>query len=426
MPEQLKIVHVFRSGDTFINNQVFSLVARLPKEYFDVTVVGELTKLAKRRLERNDARWINMPLPETMGLKQQLSTIRRMRRLLSSIQPSVVHAHGFQAGFTALSALSFGAPAARLVFSPYGPPGLVERNGLKRRSVLSAARWVIQKADRVAVQSEWELAQLQAVGLPDKERLRLVPQGTAVRALRSDFEPGAKRRLVGLDPQAAIIGVCAAPGTPGLRTFLRAASSVLDATPNVEFVALGEHSNTQDMRNLAHELGLSGSMVFLGDRADIAEILASLNALVIPEDFMGAANYALQALANEIPIVVGDRGSIAGMVNNISIAHVISAEDLKALKDVLHALLERVPGQAEGEFMIEELAISSREAIVHRDTIDLATPGLDPEDQSADGSDAEVIQQTIKSYSMQKMVIRYIRLYEELAGLCAPQQAASG
>ncbi|MFO7948012.1 MAG: glycosyltransferase family 4 protein [Armatimonadota bacterium] len=427
MTETLHILHILRSQDAFVRDQVLSLVARLPRRHFVNTVAGDHTRLMKRQFEARKTRWIDMPLPTTTSVSDQLSARHRLRRVLASNPVSIVHAHGFQAAFTALSSRALGGPNVPVVFSPHGPPGIDGRTPMQRRAVVSAARWVLQNADRVAVQSNWELAALQPIGLPGSDRIRVVPQGAAVKALRADFEPGAKRRLVGLDPQAAIIGICAGPDVTGFRTFLRAANAISETTPNVEFVSLGEHGKSPAMAELAHDLGLTGSMVFLGDRADIAEIIASLNALVIPADFMGGTSYALQALANNIPLVVGETGPLAEDIEQISSAYIVPQEDLKALKDIFHRILERVPGTAGEEFIIEELSITSREAMVQRSTIDLDTKGLEPEEGSDTISQGAAVRRVIDAHSVEKMAIGYVRMYDELTEVPVPQrQTVSG
>ncbi|MFP3904163.1 MAG: glycosyltransferase family 4 protein [Armatimonadota bacterium] len=427
MPEKIHILHILRSRDAFVRDQIISLVGRLPRRHFTITVAGDHTRLVKRQLDVRKTRWIDMPLPATTSVSEQLAAGRRLKRVLASNPVSLMHAHGFQAAFTALGSRMLGGPHVPVIFSPHGPPGMQNRTPLQRRAVSSAARWVMQNVDRVAVQSGWELAQLQPIGLPKTEKTRLVPQGAAVKALRADFEPGAKRRLVGLDPQAAIIGICVGPEATGFRTFLRAANAISQITPNVEFVSLGEHGKSSDMSELAHTLGLTGSMVFLGDRADVAEIIASLNALVIPADFMGGTGYALQALANNIPLVVGETGPLADDIEQISSAYIVPAGDLKALKDIFHRILERVPGTAGEEFIIEELSITSREAMVERSTINLDTKGLDPEEETDAASEGAAVRRVIDAHSMEKMVIRYVRMYDELVQVPVPQrQTVSG
>jgi len=335
MASQLHILHIFRAAQRPSRDQALALIARLPRSRFVSKVVGELDPLTRRRLEVTGTGWVQMPLPVTAGLGTQLAAARRMERLLATTHPSVVHAYGFQAAFTALSARRhLGEPPA-VICSPFGPPGLPEGSALARRLVAVAAGWVLRSADAVAVQSEHEAQALLPLAGSRPPAIVRVPEGVVIETLRGDFEPGAKRRLVGLDPAAAIVGVMAPPNGAGLGPVLQAARLICDMRPNVEFVSLGQGGKTPHFARLAHELGISGSMVFLGDRADLHEIIASLNVLLVPEYFPGVPSAVMHALTVRLPVIVGDAADLPELVRGVRQKRIVPRGDVAALHDAV-------------------------------------------------------------------------------------------
>jgi len=124
MATQLEILHILRAAQRPVRDQALALIAHLPRSRFTSRVAGELDALTRRRLEMTGTGWVQMPLPVTAGLGGQLAAVRRMERLLATTRPQVVHAYGFQASFTALSARRRLPEPPAVICSPFGPPGL--------------------------------------------------------------------------------------------------------------------------------------------------------------------------------------------------------------------------------------------------------------------------------------------------------------
>ncbi len=411
-------MHILRSGARSIRDQALTLVSHMPRRQFATIVAGELDDYSKRRLAMSKAHWVQMSLPADLHPLRQIDTAKRLARLLQDQQTDVVHAHGFQAAFTALYARRHLRRKPAVICTPYGLPGLDDRPALQRRWVATAARWVVREADMVIVHSEHESLQLQTLAPDPLHNLRIVPEGVALESLREDFEPGAKRRLVGLDPGAAVVGVMAPPGARGIRCFLEAAQTVMARTPNVDFVSIGEDAKTEEFAGIAHNLGLSGCMVFLGERADVVEVIASLNVLVIPADYPGARYHAVHALANGIPLVVAAEGGLPEVVSDVKQARTVPPDSPAALVDALSDFIDAVPQAGDDNLYDDELGFSYRDLLVAGTVIDLDSRGLDPVAGKQLDEQQAAVQRTIQRHSMRRMAAQFADFYAQLADRC--------
>lgn len=413
MSEPLKVMHVLRSREYAIRDQILALISHLPTRLFDTTVTGELDDYTKRRLGQSKAQWVQMSLPTDLGLRSQTRAARRLARLLVTQDTAIVHAHGFQAAFTALMARRQLTNGPAIICSPFGLPGLARHSGVQHRSVLTAARWVLRKADLVVVQSEHEADQLRELMRGPLPNLRQVREGVVLERLREDFEPGAKRRLVGLDPMAAIVGVTVPPGGRCTMPILEAARDVVAPRPNVEFVLIGDDAKHPRFAQVAHELGLSGCTVCLGNRADIVEIIASLNVLVIPADYVGARHHAVHALLNGIPLIVGRDGDLPELVQGLSQASVVTCDDAENVNTAIARFLDAVPTDNDGHLVDDELGFSDRELLVSGLMIDLDAFGLEPVPRRPLDAEQAAVQKIIERYSMEATGRTYGQLYND-------------
>ena len=90
--------------------------------------------------------------------------------------------------------------------------------------------------------------------------------------------------------------------------FLRMAAKIHQHIPNAEFVLVGDGPLRPDLEREAAGLGLGSSVIFMGDRQDMPEVLASLDVAVNPSDSESLSNVILEAMAARLPVIAYDVG----------------------------------------------------------------------------------------------------------------------
>jgi L-malate glycosyltransferase len=97
--------------------------------------------------------------------------------------------------------------------------------------------------------------------------------------------------------------------------FLRIASRIHGTMPEVEFLLVGDGPLRPELEKQAQDLGLGNHVLFLGDRRDIPEILASMDVAVLTSDSESLSNVLLEAMAAGLPVVAYRVGGNAELVN---------------------------------------------------------------------------------------------------------------
>jgi len=160
------------------------------------------------------------------------------------------------------------------------------------------------------------------------------------------FDPaleGGLRRELGLAPDVALVGIISVLRSwKGHATFLEAAAKLLeDGRRKIHFVIAGEGPMRVVLPGQIAQAPLQGSVTLLGHRADVPNLLASLDVLVLPSyAHEGIPQIILQAQAMACAVVATTIGGIPEVVEDSVTGLLVPPRDAAALADKIAALLD--------------------------------------------------------------------------------------
>lgn len=277
-------------------------------------------------LHGTDSRWqraleqLGIPLSDLRARhRRDLAAFRRLLRLVRRQRIDLVHAHGDRASIWAgLCARLTGLPSVATLGA--GPaderePGRGAVPGRLLAFVLN--RWC---SGVVAVSEAARTRHLQG-GRIRGDRVAVIHNGIDVEAhAAAGRERDRARRELGLRPnQQVVMALSALREGKGLDVLLRAVASLARDHARLRLLVAGEGPLRERLETLVRNCGLEGHVRWLGQRDDVAELLAAADVFVLPslyEDFpavlvsaMAAARPVVATRAGAIPEVVEDQRS---------------------------------------------------------------------------------------------------------------------
>ncbi len=120
------------------------------------------------------------------------------------------------------------------------------------------------------------------------------------------------KRLLGLDPEAVVVGTaCRLVHQKDLGLFMAAAGLIAQARPDVRFVIAGEGIEEQQLKTQASTLGLDQRLVFVGNRIDMPVVWRCFDLFLLTSRQESFGRTILESLASATPIV-GVRPGMGG------------------------------------------------------------------------------------------------------------------
>jgi sugar transferase (PEP-CTERM/EpsH1 system associated) len=210
----------------------------------------------------------------------------------------------------------------------------------------------------------------QRIGVP-ADRVHLIPNGVDTRLFRphqaGDQPPrgfpfrrgehwviGTVGRLVEIKNQALLI-----------KAFAQLVAAEPEAHARLRLAIVGDGPLGDKLRALAADAGVSDRLWMPGSRADVAEILRSLDVFVLPSFAEGTSCTLQEAMASQLPIIATDVGGNADLLDAGRLGTLVGSNDVVGLCRAMLATMKvadrgRPGSRAEVENMYSLDAVMAR------------------------------------------------------------------
>ena len=146
----------------------------------------------------------------------------------------------------------------------------------------------------------------------------------------------------------------------GLESFIHAIAEITKKIESIHFIIVGTGSIETKLKELTKKLNMSSSVIFMGFRKDIPEILAGVDITIVPSPEEGMSMSALESMASGVPVVVTSGcGLVDVIVNDISGSIVKPDNSLELAAGVIRLLQSdyQQAGKAARKIVEEKFAL---------------------------------------------------------------------
>lgn len=292
---------------------------------------------------------INLPCSGDLDLKFAW----RLRQLLVAQRPDVVHCHSRR------GADFLGGQAARLA----GAPAVISRRvDNPDSSFIAGLRY--RPFQRIIAISENVALSLHDSGL-NPDRVTIIRSAVKVDDINRSPDCEAFRAEFEIDSDDFVIAIVAQLiPRKGHRFLFDVIPNLRDTHPGIRVVVFGSGSGEKDLRALAAQLNLGGTVQFAGFREDLDSYLGCFDLLVHPATQEGLGVAMLKAAAAGVPVVAFDVAGATEAVMHGKTGVLIPARDVRMLQKAIALMLEepqmcREMGQAGRQRMQDEFSIDT-------------------------------------------------------------------
>ena len=268
----------------------------------------------------------------------------RTYKLLRRIECDVLHCHNVHTSPLIAAAL---ARVPVRIWSKLAMSPCYERQDRPRRlhRLHLSDRLSVALAHRTLCISQAVAEELrQVTGRPD--RLLVHPAPVDVDLYSNASGDGVRAELGVSESEIVIATVGRAAPVKGWDILIRAFGKLAEAVPEARLLLVGstqtsgEADFADQLRDLVNLLALDGRVRFLGQRANIPQILAASDVFAFPSRSEGQGLALTEAMALGLPCVASKAGGIVDLVEDGKNGLLVDREDVDGLAEALVRLIQ--------------------------------------------------------------------------------------
>ncbi|MCX7804050.1 MAG: glycosyltransferase family 4 protein [Planctomycetota bacterium] len=258
--------------------------------------------------------------------------IRLLRSLIRDRDIRIIHAHRGKDHWLAVLAARAFSGVIRVVRT---------RHVVMPPTVNFANRWLARKTERMICVSRAVLLRCEECGMYAREKLRLIPGGVDIARFRPRGQREAVRRKLGLPPDAPVAAhVARFAVVKDHRTLLAAWRETVAALPAAKLLLVGDGRMRAEIERQASDAGLADTVVFLGARRDVPEILEAADVGVLSSSGSeGFSRAVAEYMAMGLPVAATGVGAVPDLVEDGREGLIVPPRDPAALAAALRRLL---------------------------------------------------------------------------------------
>ena len=300
MSPRLRIVHVLGAMDYGgVESVALRLIRTMDPDQFEHSVISTAVAPGPRQQEFAGLSGVAfVECPYQPG--RRVEFVWRMRRALRELQPDRVLAYSL--GNHAMVSLAARLAGVGAVYVRVAGSPLRDFATRWKSTVLAQVARPFCRGE-IAVSSEVARQLVSGVGLPAR-RVHTIPNGCDVEQIRrrSAAVRASARERRGL----LLLMISRMDDAKDQETLLRASSLLLRSGKANRVQLAGDGPNRPRLETLAREMQVAGSVEFLGNRSDVAELLGACDMLVHATHTEGFPNVLIEAMAAETPVLATD------------------------------------------------------------------------------------------------------------------------
>jgi glycosyltransferase involved in cell wall biosynthesis len=325
---------LYEPGPSGQGTHVLSLVEGLNRERYRIIVVCPTANVHTiERLWRAGVTVIPMPMSK---IRNAFATCRLIQ-ILRREKVEIIHIHSQEAGIWGRIA----AWVARVPVVIYTPQTVDIRQKRFQALYYLIERLLATVTDMLISVNDGDRVRMIDKGVISPRKIMTVYNGIEVHNYPACVDVSRTKEDLGIPSEGPVIAqigrLCAQKGP---RYLLEAATLVLETRPETIFLMVGEGPLRAEIEDSAKELHLSGHLLLLGWRNDVAAIIACVDVVVLSSLWEGLPYTLLEAMASGKPVVATAVNGSKELIRDGQTGLLVPPADSRALADAVLTLLD--------------------------------------------------------------------------------------
>ncbi|MEW6534749.1 MAG: GT4 family glycosyltransferase PelF [Candidatus Auribacterota bacterium] len=262
--------------------------------------------------------------------------IKKFAALCTEKEVDIIQAHQYTPYFYSVLASLFSKRRPRVIFTEHGrhqPDKVRWKRVIFNRIMLPFTHAITG----VAQFSKDSLVWFEKISA---SRIQVIYNGIDLKNFPAKYNKTEKRKKIDIADEEQVIGIIARlDPIKDHKTLINAFALIRKNNEKSKLFIVGDGPERLNLEKQVNDLALTSSVIFMGMRSDVPDILMALDVFVLPSIMEAMSVTLLEAMSASLPVVATDVGGNREVVLNGKTGELVPVTDAERLAEAICSIL---------------------------------------------------------------------------------------
>jgi len=315
LPEnKIRLVYLMRKMVGGMQTHLLDLIDGLDNDRYDISVISPQNSLLKKSLAKLDVPMIEVDINERLNPVKDFLTIKKLREVISSLNPDIFHIHGNKTALVGRYAIK-GMNIPAVIVTVHNFLIYQDSNVIMKSLASLIERRLDKYTDKlITVSSSLKKSLIDIEGIPE-DKIVTIPNGIDIKSWRLGDKEKSLRKKLGLKKDDFLIAnVGRFVPFKGHKVLLEATKIACEKRNGLKIAIAGDGPLKEELLAEAKRMDLGGKVFFLGFVDDTRELFFDADMFVLPSLNEPFGIVVLEAMAARLPVIATRAGGVLDII----------------------------------------------------------------------------------------------------------------
>ena len=312
--KKIRLVYLMRKIVGGMQTHLLDLIVGLDSDRYSISVISPQNFSLKKSLTELSVPMIEVDISERLNPIKDALTIKRLKDVISSLSPDILHIHGNKTALVGRYAIKdMDIPAVVVTVHNFL---IFQDSNIIMRSLASMIERRLEKyTDKmITVSSSLKRSLIDIEGISEN-KIVTIPNGIDIKYWKADNRKKSLRKELGLkDDDFIVANVGRFVPFKGHKVLLEATKIACEKRAELKIAIAGDGPLKEELLAEANRLDLGDKVFFLGFIDDTRDLFFDADMFVLPSLKEPFGIVVLEAMAAGLPIIASRAGGVTDII----------------------------------------------------------------------------------------------------------------
>lgn len=337
--KKVKVVHITQATIGGVEEYIKLFLSNFDKNKYEMELICPGDGLLRREAEELGVKVNIIDMTREISLIDDYKAYKKLKKVISEINPDIVHIHSSKAGI--LARLAIRKLKIPCVYNAHGWSFSMKCSEAKKQIYASAEKVCAKYTDMIVNISTYEQNLALEYKVANSQKMTVIYNGIDLNKYSRGYSRNEILSKLGIPENAYVIGMVGRiTEQKSPQTFISIAKEISNIFENAYFILVGDGDLIEEIQRSIEEKQLKDKVIITGWTNEVAKYISTFDVAILTSKWEGFGLVLAEYMASGKPIVASNVGGIPNVISHNHNGILIEPNDVEGFINAIIKIKE--------------------------------------------------------------------------------------